>query len=218
MPCFARGPAARAYLCQSSLVAIGEPLPGRQGSRHTEDGQTRAQSAYDDVLVPRPGKNWGLRHGRRAGTARFMNRDPLARLAELRSAILALRAEAHAILSRLAGVFGKEARATAAPSGAAPKAPRAARKKSAKRGRRSHSGPLGPAVVKALQTAGRPLRVVEIFDVLKAAGYEFTGKNPKKTLGVRMYSLPGVQSMGGGLFGPDQAAGEGAAAPTGAAS
>lgn len=60
------------------------------------------------------------------------------------------------------------------------------------------------------------MRVAEVFAGLQAAGYQFTGSNPKKTLGVRMYKLPGVQSMGDGLFGV--APRDGGAPPAGASS
>ena len=61
-------------------------------------------------------------------------------------------------------------------------------------------GTLTPAVVRILKRSRKPLRVANIYDALVAQGYTFTGKEPKKVLGIRLYKMSGVQVLGGGLF------------------
>ena len=61
-------------------------------------------------------------------------------------------------------------------------------------------GALTPAVVRILKRSKKPLRTANIYDALVAQGYPFTGKEPKKVLGIRLYKMSGVQVLGGGLF------------------
>ena len=61
-------------------------------------------------------------------------------------------------------------------------------------------GTLTPAVVRILKRSKKPLRAADIHDALVAQGYPFTGKEPKKVLGIRHYKMSGVQVLGGGLF------------------
>ncbi len=61
-------------------------------------------------------------------------------------------------------------------------------------------GTLTPAVVRILKRSKKPLRAADIHDALVAQGYPFTGKEPKKVLGIRLYKMSGVQVLGGGLF------------------
>jgi hypothetical protein len=61
-------------------------------------------------------------------------------------------------------------------------------------------GTLTPAVVRILKRSKKPLRAADIYDALVAQGYPFTGKEPKKVLGIRLYKMSGVQVLGGGLF------------------
>ena len=68
--------------------------------------------------------------------------------------------------------------------------------KSAEEGR----GTLRPAVVAILENTKKPLRTAEIYDALVAQGYQFTFKDAKKVLGIRLYKMLGVQPLGGGLF------------------
>ena len=60
--------------------------------------------------------------------------------------------------------------------------------------------PLRPAVVAILKKSKKPLKTAEIYDTLVAQGYNFTFKEPKKVLGIRLYKMLGVHSLGGGLF------------------
>jgi hypothetical protein len=59
---------------------------------------------------------------------------------------------------------------------------------------------LRPAVVAILETSKKPLRTAEIYDALVQQGYQFTFKDAKKVLGIRLYKMLGVQPLGGGLF------------------
>ena len=61
-------------------------------------------------------------------------------------------------------------------------------------------GTLTPAVVRILKRSKKPLRAADIYDALVAHRYPFTGKEPKKVLGIRLYKMSGVQVLGGGLF------------------
>src|SRR6266478_2383472 len=61
-------------------------------------------------------------------------------------------------------------------------------------------GHLTPAVVRILKRSKKPLRAADIYDALVAHRYPFTGKEPKKVLGIRLYKMSGVQVLGGGLF------------------
>jgi hypothetical protein len=65
---------------------------------------------------------------------------------------------------------------------------------------RSASGPLAPAVVKVLQRYNRPMKVTEILIGLEQDGYQWTAKNPKQTLYVRIGKLAGVRKMEEGLY------------------
>jgi hypothetical protein len=61
-------------------------------------------------------------------------------------------------------------------------------------------GTLRPAVVAILKKSKKPLKTAEIYDTLVAQGYNFTFKEAKKVLGIRLYKMLGVQPLGGGLF------------------
>jgi hypothetical protein len=61
-------------------------------------------------------------------------------------------------------------------------------------------GTLRPAIVAILQKSKKPLRTTEIYDSLVEQGYQFTFKDAKKVLGIRLYKMLGVQPLGGGLF------------------
>lgn len=65
---------------------------------------------------------------------------------------------------------------------------------------RSASGPLAPAVVKVLQRYNRPMKVTEILIGLEQDGYQWTAKNPKQTLYVRVGKLAGVRKIGEGIY------------------
>jgi hypothetical protein len=76
------------------------------------------------------------------------------------------------------------------------KAADSAAPKAAEEGR----GTLRPAVVTILKKGKKPLKTAEIYDALVAQGYNFTFKEAKKVLGIRLYKMLGVQPLGGGLF------------------
>ena len=61
-------------------------------------------------------------------------------------------------------------------------------------------GTLRPAVVAVLKESEKPLKTANIYDALVARGYKFTFKEAKKVLGIRLYKMLGVQSLGEGLF------------------
>ena len=61
-------------------------------------------------------------------------------------------------------------------------------------------GTLTPAVLRILKRSKKPLRAANIYDALVAQKYPFTGKDPKKVLGIRLYKMSGVQVLGEGLF------------------
>jgi hypothetical protein len=61
-------------------------------------------------------------------------------------------------------------------------------------------GTLRPAVVAVLKESDKPLKTADIYDALVARGYNFTFKEAKKVLGIRLYKMFGVQSLGEGLF------------------
>ena len=61
-------------------------------------------------------------------------------------------------------------------------------------------GTLRPAVVAVLKKSKTPLKTADIYDNLISQGYQFTFKEPKKVLGIRLYKILGVQALGGGLF------------------
>jgi len=77
-----------------------------------------------------------------------------------------------------------------------PKKPDSAAPKAAEEGR----GTLRPAVVAILKKSKTPLKTAHIYDALVAQGYQFTFKEAKKVLGIRLYKMLGVQPLGGGLF------------------
>jgi hypothetical protein len=87
-------------------------------------------------------------------------------------------------------------RRVSSPKKAAPAAPKAAAPKAAEEGR----GTLRPAVVAILKNSKNPLKTANIYDALVAQGYQFTFKEAKKVLGIRLYKMLGVEPLGEGLF------------------
>ena len=82
----------------------------------------------------------------------------------------------------------------------APKRRVAVPKKAAPNGSEDGRGTLRPAVVAILQRSKNPIKTADIYDELVAQGYNFTFKEAKKVLGIRLYKMLGVQPLGGGLF------------------
>jgi hypothetical protein len=57
------------------------------------------------------------------------------------------------------------------------------------------------AVREVLKNSTEPLRTAQIFEQLVKKGTVQNTPNAKKVLGIRLYKLVGVKSLGGGLFG-----------------
>ena len=64
----------------------------------------------------------------------------------------------------------------------------------------SPTGPLAPAVVKVLQSKGKPMNVRDILTDLTSNGYKFNSPEPKKNLAARIYRLSGVKQVAAGMF------------------
>lgn len=64
----------------------------------------------------------------------------------------------------------------------------------------SPSGPLAPAVHKAMKRAGAPMNVDAILQGLKQDKYVWKVSEPKKNLAARVYTMPGLKKTGPGLF------------------
>ena len=64
----------------------------------------------------------------------------------------------------------------------------------------SPSGPLAPAVHKAMKRAGAPMNVDAILQGLKQDKYVWKVAEPKKNLAARIYTMPGVKKVGPGMF------------------
>jgi len=79
-------------------------------------------------------------------------------------------------------------------------APAAAATRGRGRRRGSPSGPLAPAVVQVLKAKGAPMNVADILEGLRASGYQYPSRDPKKNLGARIYRLNGVKQVGPGQF------------------
>lgn len=143
--------------------------------------------------------------------------DPLKRLTDIKNEIDSLKREAHSIIESLKSSFDSSLSGSAPaaapapkrrgrkPAAEAPAAEAAPRKRrgSPLKGRKrpaSPSGPLAPAVVKVLTSAGQPLNVSAIYDALTASNYVFTSTDAKKNLAARVYKLPGVKPLGDGMF------------------
>lgn len=142
--------------------------------------------------------------------------EPLKRLAQIHAEVAALKAEFNSILDRLrSGVDAAIATTSVAPARrgrkrraraavVVAKAPRDGRgRRSPLKGKKrpaSPSGPLAPAVVAVLKSAGKAQSVNAVLDGLKKAKYVFTSKDPKKNLAARIYKLSGVKQVGPGLF------------------
>lgn len=118
--------------------------------------------------------------------------DQFRRAAEIKDKIEALQEELDAILKgRPKAILG--AKTTRGRVGKV--SPLAGKKRPV-----SPSGPLGPAVIKILEKATKPLNVTELYEALVKSGYEFTSPDPKKNLYARVHNLKGVKRAGPGLF------------------
>ena len=69
--------------------------------------------------------------------------------------------------------------------------------------KRQPRGTLSSAVVAVLKDASKPLSTAQIFEELVAKNFTFNQDDPranKKVLGIRLYRLAGIKSLGKGLF------------------
>jgi hypothetical protein len=121
-----------------------------------------------------------------------------AQAAEIAEKIETLEKQLNVLLQGGDSVAEKRSTPKAAPKRrvSAPKKADSAAPKAAEEGR----GTLRPAVVAILKKSKTPLKTAEIYDALVAQGYQFTFKEAKKVLGIRLYKMLGVQPLGGGLF------------------
>ena len=71
---------------------------------------------------------------------------------------------------------------------------------SAPKASRGERGTLRPAVVEILKKIKKPLKTADIYDALVAKGYQFTFREPRKVLGIRLYKMLGVKALGEGFF------------------
>jgi len=143
-----------------------------------------------------------------------LNTSTLRRALDLQERIEGLQRELSRLLGKnvsLAGFVGESA-SIGGPRRRGRKPGRPA-KKVAKRGRKkrtspfkgkkrpsSPSGPLAPAVHKAMKRAGGPMNVDAILQGLKQDKYVWKVSNPKANLAARIYTMPGVKKVGPGMF------------------
>jgi hypothetical protein len=121
-----------------------------------------------------------------------------AQAAEIAEQIESLQTQLNTLLQGGNSVAEKESAPKAAPKRriSSAKKTEAAAPKAADEGR----GTLRPAVVAILKKSKKPQKTAEIYDALVAQGYQFTFKEAKKVLGIRLYKMLGVQPLGDGLF------------------
>jgi hypothetical protein len=121
-----------------------------------------------------------------------------AQAAEIAEQIESLEKQLSVLLQGGEPAAEKQSTPKAAPKRrvSTPKKAESATPQAAEEGR----GTLRPAVVAILKKSKTPLKTADIYDALVAQGYQFTFKEAKKVLGIRLYKMLGVQPLGGGLF------------------
>jgi hypothetical protein len=121
-----------------------------------------------------------------------------AQAAQIAEKIESLETQLTSLLQGGNSAAEKESTPKAAPKRriSLPKKAASAAPKAAEEGR----GTLRPAVVAILKKSKKPLKTADIYEALVAQGYQFTFKEAKKVLGIRLYKMLGVQPLGGGLF------------------
>ena len=124
--------------------------------------------------------------------------NTFAKAAQIAEQIESLENQLSVLLQGGDSIAEKQSTPKAAPKRriALPKKADSAAPKAAEDGR----GTLRPAVVAILKKSKNPLKTADIYDALVAQGYQFTFKEAKKVLGIRLYKMLGVQPLGGGLF------------------
>jgi hypothetical protein len=127
-----------------------------------------------------------------------LSSSTFAQAAQIAEQIELLESQLSVLLQRGDSIAEKQSTPKAAPKRriALPKKADSAAPKAAEEGR----GTLRPAVVAILEKSKKPLKTADIYDALVAQGYKFTFKEAKKVLGIRLYTMLGVQPLGGGLF------------------
>jgi hypothetical protein len=124
--------------------------------------------------------------------------NTFAKAAQIAEQIESLENQLSVLLQGGDSIAEKQSTPKAAPKRriALPKKANSAAPKAAEDGR----GTLRPAVVAILKKSKNPLKTADIYDALVAQGYKFTFQEAKKVLGIRLYTMLGVQPLGGGLF------------------
>ena len=127
-----------------------------------------------------------------------LSSSTFAQAAQIAEQIESLESQLSVLLQGGDSIAEKQSTPKAAPKrrSALPKKADSAAPKAAEEGR----GTLRPAVVAILEKSKKPLKTADIYDALVAQGYKFTFKEAKKVLGIRLYTMLGVQPLGGGLF------------------
>lgn len=127
-----------------------------------------------------------------------LSSSTFAQAAQIAEQIELLESQLSVLLQGGDSIAEKQSTPKAAPKRriALPKKADSAAPKAAEEGR----GTLRPAVVAILEKSKKPLKTADIYDALVAQGYKFTFKEAKKVLGIRLYTMLGVQPLGGGLF------------------
>jgi hypothetical protein len=69
-----------------------------------------------------------------------------------------------------------------------------------KRRSKTPKATLPSAVLKVLRQSKVPLKAAGIYERLVSSGYNFSFKEPKKVLQIRLYKMGGVQKAGKGFF------------------
>ncbi|MEW6249863.1 MAG: hypothetical protein AB1716_04395, partial [Planctomycetota bacterium] len=67
-------------------------------------------------------------------------------------------------------------------------------------GRRGRAGSLKTFIERALRSAGKPMRVVEITAAVQRAGYPTRNKTLAKSVGNALTDMPGVEKVDRGVF------------------
>ena len=127
-----------------------------------------------------------------------LSSSTFAQAAQIAEQIESIESQLSVLLQGGDSIAEKQSTPKAAPKrrSALPKKADSAAPKAAEEGR----GTLRPAVVAILEKSKKPLKTADIYDALVAQGYKFTFKEAKKVLGIRLYTMLGVQPLGGGLF------------------
>ena len=127
-----------------------------------------------------------------------LSSSTFAQAAQIAEQIESLESQLSVLLQGGDSIAEKQSTPKAAPKrrSALPKKADSAAPKAGEEGR----GTLRPAVVAILEKSKKPIKTADIYDALVAQGYKFTFKEAKKVLGIRLYTMLGVQPLGGGLF------------------